>query len=73
MKESTNWYHFVITTDTETLNIYQNGEKLDVDLIYGGKLQNVYTATDFIVLVYSKQKLTITTQSAFKVVLYQKW
>ena len=34
MNESANWYHFTVTTNTETLNIYQNGEKLDSDMIF---------------------------------------
>lgn len=33
MNESANWYHFTVTTDGETVNIYQNGEKLEGDLI----------------------------------------
>lgn len=33
MNESANWYHFAITTDSETVNIYLNGERLEVNLI----------------------------------------
>lgn len=33
MNESANWYHFTITTDSETVNIYLNGERLEVNLI----------------------------------------
>ena len=33
MDESANWYHFTITTDGETVNIYQNGERLEVNMI----------------------------------------
>lgn len=34
MNESANWYHFAVTTDAETLNVYHNGEKVDVDMTF---------------------------------------
>ena len=33
LDESSNWHHFTVTADSETLNLYQNGERVDVDLI----------------------------------------
>ena len=34
MNESANWFHLTVTADAETLNIYLNGEKVDVDMTF---------------------------------------
>ena len=34
MNQSANWFHLTVTADTETLNIYLNGEKVDVDMTF---------------------------------------
>ena len=34
MNESANWFHLTVTADIETLNIYLNGEKVDVDMTF---------------------------------------
>lgn len=67
MDESANWYHFTITTDGETVNIYQNGERLEVNMITtSGQYKNDISWNLFY-LIAPQRKTSPNTSTSYSV------
>lgn len=66
MDKSANWYHFAITTDGDTVNIYQNGERLEVNMsTTSGQYTNRISCNSFYFFVSSQSKTSLNTSTSY--------